>query len=126
MKLFWQHLCVDLGYTFFSGVPSKNMDFIFNSMNPEIMHYVPSANTDIAVKLSTGAMISGFKSGIIVNDSCIHDTSLYLNKRFEIPLLILSPSVKNKCSTKIYGGFDVDKVVLYIKKYKKSAILYLN
>lgn len=98
-KEFWQVLCEDLNYRFFSGVACGGFNSLFKSMSPEFMHYIPAANEKIALGLASGASVAGFKSAILISDRMFTDiiyTVNDLNFKYKIPLLIIAFSETNQ------------------------------
>ena len=90
-KDFWNYLCDELNYRFFSGVACPGLLPLYKEMNPDIMHYVPAANERIALGMVSGAAISGFKGGILIDMRFRYDfSSLFkFNINYKIPLLII-------------------------------------
>lgn len=89
-KDFMNHLCNELDYRFFSGVPVKGMQGIFKNMSADFMHYVPAANERIAASLATGVAFTGVKSVVLMS----HYQAFYLdhaiNWAYRAPLMILT------------------------------------
>jgi sulfopyruvate decarboxylase TPP-binding subunit len=95
-KEFWNVLCKDLDYKFFSGVATSYLKPLYKAMDSDIMHYVPAADESVALGLASGAHLSGVKSGIIIDMNFMSDLfrQLEFNKEFKIPILIIGYSDK--------------------------------
>jgi sulfopyruvate decarboxylase TPP-binding subunit len=92
-KEFWVYLCEELNYRFFTGIPFSEVTELYKNMDSSIMHYVPAAHEEIAVKLATGAWIAGFKSAIILEPKKITSISININKELNIPLLFITNEI---------------------------------
>ena len=91
-KDFWVQACEELNYRFFTGIPFAAVADLYKTMNPTVMHYIPAAHEDIAVKMATGAWISGFKSAVILESEKIINLDLSFNFRNKIPILFITDS----------------------------------
>jgi len=89
-KEFWETICNKLDYRFFSGLPVSTFKSIYAAMDPEIMHYVPAANEQIALNSSFGACLSGFKSATILPNDRISLLDFSLVKQSKTPTLIIT------------------------------------
>ena len=90
-KDFWDYLCMDLGYRFFSGVVCPGLMPLYRKMSSDFMHYIPAANERIALGLVSGAYMSGFKGGVLMEGKSLSDIQRLLNFNLtnKIPLLII-------------------------------------
>ena len=97
-KKFWDYLCEELDYRFFSGVACAGLSPLYKKMNKDIMHYVPAANERIALGLVSGAYIGGFKGGLLMDMKFKHDISTLLNFNliYKIPFIIIGYSELKK------------------------------
>jgi len=97
-KKFWNCLCEELDYRFFSGVACAGLSPLYKKMNKDIMHYVPAANERIALGLVSGAYIGGFKGGLLMDMKFKHDISTLLNFNliYKIPFIIIGYSELKK------------------------------
>jgi sulfopyruvate decarboxylase TPP-binding subunit len=132
-KDFWEYMCNVLDYRFFSGVPVVGFKPLYDNMNKEFMHYVPAVNEQIALSLSTGAYISGFKSAILVDANKINKLDLDINTILDVPILIIAcsvskPHIKNSLFMKeLNDNLDVIKSVVYnISKNNVPSILFFK
>jgi len=90
-KDFWNCLCEKHDYRFFAGVICPGLVPLYKKMTGEIMHYVPAANERIALGLVSGAYMSGFNGGILIDMRFAYDlTNLFgFNIDFRIPFLVI-------------------------------------
>jgi hypothetical protein len=92
-KEFWEFLCGDLNYKFFTGTPCEGLYPLYNAMDSDVMHYVPTVNERIALGLIIGAKYTGVNGGILISASAalkIIDPILNYNIKSRIPLLVLA------------------------------------
>lgn len=122
---FWERVCEEFDYRLFAGIPFKEIDYLYKTMNSDIMHYVPAANSMIAVKLAAGARVSGFKSGVLLDPLKINNLDFGFNIKFEIPLLIITSVTSVPLREDLYSNSDILKVVNYIEGNKKPGVLLL-
>lgn len=123
IKNFWNYLCKDLDYRFFSGKPCLGFKSLYKTMNPEIMHYIPAANSTTAVGLVSGASLSGHKGVVLLDDYGLYDILSIIDKfniKYKIPFLLL-----------IYNnGIKIKKTLnlptVNISKNYKEELLYID
>ena len=93
VKDFWNYLCNDLEYRFFSGVPHIVFKSLYKKMNKSFLHYIPAVNAETAVGLVNGVRLTGMKSAVIIGlrelETCLH-TIRQFNLEYNLPLVILS------------------------------------
>lgn len=123
-KEFWKHLCEDLNYRFFTGVPFKEATSIYGSMNVDIMHYIPAANEYIAVKLAAGALISGFNSAVLLDSKLIDKIDLSFHNKYGLPILFISNF--KPASKSLIVSDDIDKIVKRIEKLKRPGVFIIG
>jgi sulfopyruvate decarboxylase TPP-binding subunit len=101
-KEFWDYLCGELDYRFFSGVACPGLSHLYNKMNSKFMHYVPAVNERVGLGLVNGAYMSGLKGGLLMDMTFIYDITSYIRFNVEnrIPLLIIG-----YCSGEEESGF---------------------
>jgi sulfopyruvate decarboxylase TPP-binding subunit len=98
-KEFWEYLCEELDYRFFTGVPCKGLKSLYDEMNPDFLHYVPAVNERVAIGMACGASLAGIKSGVLINADnihVIHDPIVNFVSKYNISFLILAYSESNK------------------------------
>lgn len=129
-KDFWDILCNEFDYRFFSGVAHSEFKSLYNTMDSKIMHYVPAANESIALGLASGANIAGYKSCIIVDAKFIFDINrqLEFNRKFKIPVLIISSTDYNfnLPKRKIRTKKDIENLVLDVEKKSVPGLMILG
>ena len=93
-KEFWNYLCNELDYRFFSGVACLGLNPLYKKMNSDIMHYIPAANERAALGLVSGAFMGGFKGGLLMDMYFKNDiiTFLNFNLDYKIPFIIIGYS----------------------------------
>lgn len=134
-KEFLDYLCNDLNYRFFSGVPTLGLKGIFSAMNSGFMHYIPAANEDIAIKLSTGIRFSGKNAAVLLDAEKLNDLSLNFNVNAEVPILVLASfserpkhidwHIRSVFLSDSYRK-DLDSLVDYINSSSAPAVLFFE
>ena len=89
-KDFWNILCGDFNYRFFSGIPSLGLNNIYDKMNSKIMHYIPAASGAIALGLVNGTRLTGVKSALLLKSDAILKLDFSFNYDSGIPAFIIS------------------------------------
>ncbi len=90
-KDFWNYLCDDLNYRFFSGIPCKGLKPLYDKMDADKMFYIPATKESIALGMVCGSYFSGVKGGILLDINRIMSMTEPLLKyviKVNIPLLI--------------------------------------
>lgn len=90
---FWEYLCNELDYRFFTGVPCEGLKPLYDKMSPDFLHYVPAVNEKVALGMASGASLSGVKSGVLINVNniyTIYDPLFNFVNEYKIPFLILA------------------------------------
>lgn len=124
---FWKHLCDDLEYRFFTGIPFEAVGNIYDSMDSKRMHYVPAANEHLAVKLSSGAWLSGFKSAIILESSKINKIDIKFNIDCGIPLLfITSKDEQHPINNNFFVSNNMEKAVKEAERGERPVVFVLE
>jgi hypothetical protein len=136
-KEFWNCLCDEFDYRFFSGVPCIGLKSLYDNMSSEFMHYIPAAREDIALGLVSGAFFGGANCGILVNIDSIMDLYRHINNfnfKYNIPFLMVIYNDSNKTipfklsKVKLTDNFkrDLKKVVNNINRTGKPCALIIN
>jgi len=122
-KDFWDLICTKLDYRFFSGVPSIELRPLYDTMSPEIMHYVPAIDDYISLGLTAGAFLSGYKSAVLISPDKIKGVMVQyrgFNEKFNIPTLFITNGLKE-----LVTGFPVWVVEEdFFNLYKADDYLY--
>lgn len=133
--IFWNILCNDLDFRFFSGVPVESLDFLFNSMKKDLLHYVPTVSDTTAVGIVGGMRLSGYKSAIISTDDTFYAAQLQIHKLIvasSIPILFITNSSYNPFSFKLfrYSNEEPSDILnamdSYMLESNKPAVLLLE
>jgi len=98
-KEFWDYLCNELDYRFFSGVPCEGLKPLYDTMSVDFMYYVPAVNERVALGMSSGAQLAGAKSAILIdidNIYTVYNSLFNFTNVYKIPVLIIA--YKNKGS----------------------------
>lgn len=93
-KDFWNYLCGDLNYRFFSGVVCSGLSPLYKKMDSKVMHYIPAVNERIGLGLVSGAYMAGYKGGLLMDVKFAYDINSFLtfNVDNKIPLLVIGYS----------------------------------
>jgi len=90
-KEFWNYLCNDLEYRFFSGIPHIVFNSLYKKMNKSFLHYIPAVNADAAVGLVNGVRLTGMNSAVIVGlkdlETCLSNI-LRFNFEYKLPIVV--------------------------------------
>jgi len=123
-QIFWNYLCNELNYRFFSGVACLGLNPLYKKMNSDIMHYVPAVNERTALGLVSGASMGGFKGGLLMNMYFKNDilTFLNLNINYGIPFLIIGYS--DKKSNGLFYDLPTTHIINNHFKTKLKKIAY--
>lgn len=116
-KDFWNCLCEEHDYRFFAGVICPGLVPLYKKMTGEIMHYIPAANERIALGLASGAYVSGFKGGILIDMRFAYDlTSLFsFNIDYRIPFLVIGYGTDDSVL-----AYDFPTIVLRENSFEKD------
>lgn len=97
-KDFWDYLCNELDYRFFSGVPCDGFKLLYDTMSVDFMYYVPAVNERVALGMSSGAQLAGTKSAILIdidNVYTVYNNLFNFNNTYKIPVLIIAYKSKD-------------------------------
>jgi sulfopyruvate decarboxylase TPP-binding subunit len=126
---FWKKLCTDIGYHFFTGVPNESLKDIFNSLNPDILHFVPAVSDFTAIGLAAGVCLSGYKSSVLCDSDTLLMTKVSIDDfiiKYNIPILFITNSNKD-VGLKVFtfdGGLSIlDQLNEYMECKELPAIL---
>jgi len=132
-KGFWNILCTEFNYRLYAGVPVLGHGNLYDTMDSEIMHFVPAINESIALGIVTGGFLSGYKGCVLMDannfDLILHQFKQF-NIMFNIPVLFIVTGGYNPLNLhKFEFNNDLtilNKIDFYMKKYNKSSILVYN
>jgi len=115
---FWNYLCIDKDYRFFTGVACPGLAPLYKKMNAEIMHYIPAANERIALGLVSGAHTAGLKGALLMDMRFAYDlTNVFgFNIDYKIPFLIIGYGDKDS-----YLAYDFPRAVITSDNFKKKT-----
>lgn len=131
---FWGHLCNKLNYRFFSGVPCKGLDNLYNKMSSSFMHYIPAANEQIAVGMVNGASLTSTKAAVLMDISKVNKVDLDFNIKNSMAILIIAAGIeKYKLDKDIYS-LDLtedyvsclDRITKHIVNKAKPGVLFIG
>lgn len=123
-KEFWTELCEKYNYRFFTGVPFEEIVGLYREMSIENMHYIPASNEHIAYSIASGAWVSGFKSGVLLEIEKIN--RLFFNPGLNIPVLLITVVKETPLKRGLYSNTDLAKVISYIEKNRKPGVILLS
>jgi sulfopyruvate decarboxylase TPP-binding subunit len=109
-KDFFNALCEELNYRFFSGVACKGLAPLYKAMDESFMVYTPAINELTALGLCAGASISGLGSCMLFDMRFKED--IYSNFNFllinKLPIILIGYSEKKE-------DFKYDIPIVYFK-----------
>ena len=121
-KVFWNYICNELDYRFFSGVVCEGFVPLYDEMSAEFMHYIPAANERIALGMAAGARMTNLKSGILIdykNIYVLYDWLFNFNKVYRVPVLIIVYNDnKEKLNLTGFPKSELNSSVNFNKKLK--------
>lgn len=129
-KEFWEYLCGELDYRFFSGVVCNGLKPLYDSMNPEFMHYIPAVNEKVALGIINGARLAGVKGAVLMDGKYLNDiiTTLELfNLEYKVPAFIICYGELKKLSKNfIVGKSDLGNLIKKLEKGSKPGIFFIG
>lgn len=115
-KDFYDLMCNKLNYRFFSGMPFKEVKFLFLGMSPDFMHYVPATKPDSALGMAYGVRAAGFKSCVILDRECVDGLSF----GFPLPIIIITNEPSNNVSDNFYLKDDSISLEAFVTRSEKG------
>jgi hypothetical protein len=130
---FWNTLCIDLNYRFFSGIPVADFKVMQGSMDSEFLHFVPTLDEGIALGLISGAKLSGVNGTVIMGAKAFDSITAQFNGFnifFNIPVLFIvdneyNPLGLNQCILDD-DPIVINKLVDHINDNNESSILVVR
>lgn len=132
-KEFWNYLCEDLKYRFFSGVPCLEFRSLYNTMSSKFMHYIPAVDVNVALAISSGVRLAGMKSGVLfhIRDLSKMASVLYnFNTVYRLPVLLICfwdkqyVCKKVKLPFEVFSG-DLKSIGMVVKRMEHSETPYM-
>jgi sulfopyruvate decarboxylase TPP-binding subunit len=96
-KDFWQHICVDLGFKLFTGVPCKEFKDLYDTMYGDVMHYIPATSELVALGMVNGYWFTGQLGAVLCPSELLHNlvpTLVSFNVAHRVPALVLVPDIQ--------------------------------
>lgn len=122
-KDFLDHLCNNLKYRLFAGVPCKGLDNLYNEMNSDFMHYIPAVNEQIAVGIVNGAFLTGTNSAVFMDANKVEKLDLDFNIYNSIPIFIIASSNDRPIFSRgIYSSDFTDDLTSCLDRVTKHII----
>lgn len=134
IKDFWNKFCLELNYVFFAGIPIEEFKLLFNQMDSDKMHYIPTVNESIALGIVSGSFLVGVKGAIFMSSTGFDNINSQLNNFnlfYNIPVLFIVENVYNPFGLKQFkfDGKDfnvMNEVDNYLLNYNKPCILVVG
>jgi len=128
VKAFWEFMCNSLGLKFFTGTPIYELKRLFDTMDPSLMHYIPTTNEETALGLVSGVYLSGIKGAIFMSSICFDKLKLFIegfNTKYEIPVLLIVENDYNPLGLKQFDITSLDQITnyLYEEEYKPCILV---
>jgi hypothetical protein len=133
-KEFWDYLCNELDYRFFSGIPCLGLKSLYDEMSPKFMHYIPAANERIALGLVSGAWLSGTKGAVLISSTNILEVINLLknfNNEYKIPILIICYAdnydwAEQDITSFLLRNFEIVHIIDDVETFKTNLNLIIN
>lgn len=111
IKDFWKLICEEHGYRFFSGVPCERLKLLYKTMSPDFMHFIPATKSDVALGIVSGAVFTGKKACLLIDDIQITQCYLWLNifvyRHDILPLIIVATNNYEEILKTIFLPYQV-------------------
>lgn len=140
-KEFWELLCEELNYRFFTGVPSLELKSIYEKMSSRLMYYVPATRENVALGMASGVALSGISSAVFIDADRAHNLMDWLNSfnlEYKVPILIIvSEHSEDSIAKKLFSMYkvpyrtlknagDIRQITNKIKKSNRPGILIVE
>ncbi len=130
-KVFWDKLCSELGYRFFTGVPIAEFKVLYKAMGIDFMHFIPAIDETRALGIISGASLSGVKGSVLMSSKAFDSIKVQVdnfNTKYNIPILFIVEDTYNPLELE---QFEMDKDLNILNSlvdylHKSSAILVLK
>lgn len=129
-KDFWNLVCKEFDFRFFVGVPFDEFKLLFNSMDAEILHYIPAITDSIAVGVASGVYISGIKSAVLINGHSLeklkHEIHAF-NVKYKVPILFITEKTNRDLGLKEFTLNELTELTTYMYEEEHlPCVLVLN
>ena len=140
-KDFWEFLCNEMDYRFFTGVPCMGLKTIYDKMSSKLMYYVPATKESVALGIASGVSLSGIRSAVLININRVYNLMDWLtsfNLEYNIPLLIIAAGKKEDLAVgSLFSTYkipcrnlktigDIKYITNKIKKFNKPGVLFVG
>jgi len=129
-KKFWEFMCDTLDFRFYTGTPIYEFKKLFDTMKPDILHYVPTTNEEVAIGLVSGAYLSGIKGAIFMSSVYFDKLRLFINgfnDKHNIPILLIVENNYNPLGLKQFDISSLKEMERYLYKDEhKPCILIIK
>ena len=129
-KDFWIKLCNELGYKFFTGVPTTDLKVLYDAMTTDILHYIPTINAQIAVGIASGMIFTGKKAVVLMPSEAFKVFRPMKNMFINLPLLFIVENNYNVLDLKQFNLGKtlnvLDRVDKYLITESKASILVIK
>lgn len=141
VKEFWELLCEELDYRFFTGVPSLELKGIYDKMSSKLMYYVPATRENVALGMANGVALSGIYSAVFIDADRAHNLMDWLNSfnlEYKVPILIIaSEREENSIAKKLFSMYkipyrtlknasDIRQITNKIRKSNRPGVLIVG
>jgi sulfopyruvate decarboxylase TPP-binding subunit len=130
VKEFWEYLCGELDYRFFSGVVCNGFKPLYDKMSSEFMHYIPAVNEKVALGIINGARLAGVKGAVLMDGKYLNDIITTLdsfNLEYKVPALIICYGELRKPSKNyIVGKSNLGNLIKKLEKESKPGIFFIG
>lgn len=128
---FWDILCNTFGYRFFTGVPNVSLAPLFNTLDPEILHFVPAVTDSIAVDIAAGVSLCGDKSVVLCGPTTFDVAKVQIVNfiiKNKLPVLFITALATDFFGIKEFELAKnievIEQVDKYILKQQPAVLLY--
>lgn len=126
---FWNTLCNECGYRFFTGAPNKLLSNLFNSLNSEMLHFVPAVNDTVALHIASGVSMVGDKAAILCSGTTFVVGGYQIDNlivRANIPVLFVVPTGVATPGIEVFYEDHIVAACRYIEGEQKPAVVVYN
>lgn len=106
---FWNLLCGEFDYRFFTGVPNTSLVPLFNSLSADILHFVPAIDDAIAVNIAAGVCLCGDRAAVLCGPHTFSIGAVQINNfiiKNKVPVLFITADEGNFLGLKVFKLFE--------------------